>query len=101
VAVPKKESSQTRAQEGRKEGRKELSLLPDSCSIICSVMKPFPGYVPDGDEPRQQEMGTAAAMDMDLDGENLEILGDLGLVKPSDDDFFNAFEDDFDDTDLA
>jgi hypothetical protein len=101
VAVPKKESSQTRAQEGRKEGRKEFSLLPDSCSIICSVMKPFPGYVPDGDEPRQQEMGTAAAMDMDLDGENLEILGDLGLVKPSDDDFFNAFEDDFDDTDLA
>ncbi len=76
-------------------------MLPDSCSIICSVMKPFPGYVPDGDEPRQQEMGAAVAMDMDLDGENLEILGDLGLVKPSDDDFFNAFEDDFDDTDLA
>jgi len=101
VAVPKKESSQTRAQEGRKEGRKQFSLLPDSCSIICSVMNPFPGYVPDGDEPRQQEMGTAAAMDMDLDRENLEILGDLGLVKPSDDDFFNAFEDDFDDTDLA
>ncbi|BBN14290.1 hypothetical protein Mapa_003533 [Marchantia paleacea] len=61
-------------------------------------MKPFPVYV--GFD--MEDQGVGAAMDVDLDGDALDLLGDaLSDHKPSDADFFNSFEDDFDDADLA
>lgn len=61
-------------------------------------MKAFPAalYVADLDDG-----GVGAAMDVDLDGDALDLLGDSIDHKPSDADFFNDFEDDFDDADLA
>jgi hypothetical protein len=72
-----------------------------SCGSIdaedSAQMKPFPVFV--GFEMDDQNVG--AAMDVDLDGDGLDLLGDsIAEHKPSDADFFNAFEDDFDDGDL-
>ncbi|KAJ7568189.1 hypothetical protein O6H91_01G022200 [Diphasiastrum complanatum] len=60
-------------------------------------MKPFPVYGGELEEP-----GVGASMDVDGDGDSLDLLGE-GTVdaKPFDADFFNSFEDDFDDSDIA
>ncbi|GLJ45284.1 hypothetical protein SUGI_0953060 [Cryptomeria japonica] len=47
------------------------------------------------------EQASTAAMEVD-DGDPLELMNDvLPDSKPSDADFFNSFEDDFDDNDIA
>lgn len=62
-------------------------------------MKAYPAglYMPD-----LEDGVVGVAMDVDVDGDALDLLGDAAVDhKPSDADFFNDFEDDFDDTDLA
>lgn len=77
-------------------------VSPRAISAIFALisMKAFPGakvFMPDLDDG---VMGVA--MDVDVDGDALELLGDAAVDhKLFDADFFNDFEDDFDDTDLA
>jgi hypothetical protein len=65
-------------------------------------MKPFPVgvYVADAGDTV-----FGAAMDLDLDGDALELFQGVDSSqadqKPLDADFFNCFEDDFDDTDVS
>eukprot|EP00252_Welwitschia_mirabilis_P002991 TRINITY_DN13007_c0_g1_i1.p1 TRINITY_DN13007_c0_g1~~TRINITY_DN13007_c0_g1_i1.p1 ORF type:complete len:119 (-),score=9.69 TRINITY_DN13007_c0_g1_i1:336-692(-) len=65
-------------------------------------MKPSVTYAPSFVQNELEEQGSAAAMDVD-DAEPLELLNDGSAesIKLADADFFNAFEDDFDDSDIA
>ncbi|XP_031501851.1 small acidic protein 1 [Nymphaea colorata] len=59
-------------------------------------MKPVPLYV----YHSMDEQGATVAMDVD-DGDSLDVITDALPDKPlTDDYFFNAFEDDFDDSDI-
>lgn len=60
-------------------------------------MKPTPTFLFNDID----DHGSTAAMEVD-DGEPLDLMNDvLPDSKPSDVDFFNSFEDDFDDSDIA
>jgi hypothetical protein len=81
-------------------GRRACGRESGFATTASSSMKAFPGaglFMPDLDDGV-----VGVAMDVDVDGDALELLGDAAADhKPSDADFFNDFEDDFDDTDMA
>lgn len=58
-------------------------------------MRPFPPYLHEADEY------PAGAMDVDIDGEGGLDPMDPQSEKLADAEFFNKFDDDFDDEDLA
>ena len=65
-------------------------------------MKPMAVY---GQElVAEDPLGLHSAMEVDMDGDSLDRLTDSTQLldhKPTDADFFDAFEDDFDDSDLV
>lgn len=66
------------------------------------MMKPMAVY---GQEVVAEDLGLNSAMEVDMDGDSLDrcLTDGAPLLdhKPTDADFFDAFEDDFDDFDLA
>lgn len=63
-------------------------------------MKAFPGSMPF--MPELDDGVVGVAMDVDVDGDALELLGNAAVDhKLTDADLFNDFQDDFDDTDLV
>jgi hypothetical protein len=79
-----------------------LQAVVEGASSSWEIMKPFPVgvYVSDAGDSV-----FGAAMDLDLDGDALELFQGVDSCqadqKPLDADFFNCFEDDFDDTDVS
>ncbi len=65
------------------------------------MMKPLAVY---GQEVAVEDLVLHSAMEVDMDGDSLDRLTDSTQLldhKPMDADFFDAFEDDFDDSDLV
>jgi len=65
------------------------------------IMKPLAVY---GQEVAVEDLVLHSAMEVDMDGDSMDRLTDAAQLldhKPTDADFFDAFEDDFDDADLV